>query len=140
MRIIRIITNPYTLIISFLIIIISGEHLGNFYFTYLLLALPHFGIYAILALIGIVLILITYHTKKTNASLIEPILNLAGILLLLASVFIFFYTDDEHYNYGTFYQVVPQITLILFLIIALASIVVNVISIYKTLEKRSSHN
>lgn len=138
MKIVKIITNPYTLIISFLIIIISGQHLGNFYIFYILMALPHFGIYALLAVTGIVLILIEYHRRKTNTSLIEPIVNLAGVLLLLASIFIFFYIDNGHYNYGTFYQLVPQITLILFLIIAVITIVIDIMSIYRTIAKKIS--
>ncbi|WP_018615712.1 hypothetical protein [Segetibacter koreensis] len=139
MKIINVLTNPYTIIISFFIIIISGEHVGNFYITYLLLALPHFSIYAITALAGIVLILITFHSKKTAVSVSEPILNLLGVLLMLASIFTFFYTDYEHYNYGTFYQLVPQITLILFLLIALTTIVAAIIKIYKTVGKKSSN-
>lgn len=140
MKAIKILTNPYTLIISFLLIIISGQHIGGFYIIYLLLALPHFASYAVLSVIGIALMLITFHNKKTRFSITEPILNLVAVLLLLASIFIFFYTDNERYNYGTFYQLVPQITLVLFLIIALTSIVINIISICKTLEKKSSHN
>lgn len=130
MKAIKIITNPYTLIISFLMIIISGQHLGGFYIVYLLLALPHLGIHSILAVIGITLLLIIYHNKK-RLSVIEPIINMIGVLMLIASIFIFFYKDDEHYNYGTFYQLVPQITLFLFAFIALCFIVRNFVSVFR---------
>ena len=46
------------LITSFLLIIISGEHLGGFYALYLLLALFYGGIHSLLGLSGIVLLII----------------------------------------------------------------------------------
>ena len=98
MKAIKILTNPYTLIISFLMIIISGEHTGGFYISYLLLALPHFANYAVLAVVGIALMLLVFHSKRKNSSATKPVGNLIAILLLLASVYIFFYTDVEHYN------------------------------------------
>lgn len=140
MKAVKIVSNPYTLTISFLFIIISGQHLGGFYIIYLLLALPHFGIYAILALIGILLLLITFHSKKLKSSITGPIVNIVGALMLSASIFLFFYTDNEHYNYGTFYQLVPLVTLILFSIISLTSIVINAFELYKILSKKNLHN
>jgi len=34
-------------------------------------------------------------------------------------LFFFFYNDKQHYNYGTFDQLVPQISLIIFFIVAM---------------------
>ncbi len=61
MRILKIITHPYIVIISFFAILISGEGFGGFYLLYLLLALPYGGIHSLLALIGIVLLLVNYN-------------------------------------------------------------------------------
>lgn len=132
MKAIKVITNSYTLIISFLIIIISGQHLGGFYIIYLLIALPYFGIHSILALVGIILLLIIYHNKKNRCFIIRPLINLVSVLMLIASIYMFFYNDKEHYNYGTFYQLVPQITLIVFSFIALSFIVRNIVSVFKS--------
>lgn len=132
MKAIKVITNSYTLIISFFIIIISGQHLGGFYIIYLLIALPYFGIHSILALVGIILLLIIYHTKKNKYFRIRPLINLVSVLMLIASIYMFFYNDKEHYNYGTFYQLVPQITLIVFSIIALSFIIQNIMSVFKS--------
>lgn len=124
----KIITHPYIVIISFFIIMISGEHLGGFYLLYLLLALPHGGIHSLFALFGILLLLISYNKyKRKKIYLIESIINMVAIILLILSLFSFFYNDKERYNFGTFYQIVPQITLVVFSIIALTFLLDNVL-------------
>jgi len=124
----NIITHPYIVIISFFIIMISGQHLGGFYLLYLLLALPHGGVHSLLALFGIVLLLISYNKyKRKKIYLIESIINMVAIILLILSLFSFFYNDKEHYNFGTFYQIVPQITLVIFSIVALTFLLDNVL-------------
>ena len=124
----NIITHPYIVIISFFIIMISGQHLGGFYLLYLLLALPHGGVHSLLALLGIVLLLISYNKyKRKKIYLIESIINMVAIILLILSLFSFFYNDKEHYNFGTFYQIVPQITLVIFSIVALTFLLDNVL-------------
>jgi len=135
MKAVKIITNAYTLIVSFLVIMISGQHVGGFYVIYLLLALPHFAMHSILAITGIVLLLLIYHNKKNNASIKKSLLNIIAVLLLLCSIFFFFDNDDEHYNYGTFYQLIPQLTLILFGSISLVFILKNIFDIYKISRK-----
>jgi membrane-bound ClpP family serine protease len=132
MKAIRIITHPYTTIISFCMIMISGQHLGGFYLLYLLLALPHGGIHALLALFGVMLLLISYNKyKRKKLYLIENIINVIGIILLILSLYLFFYNDKEHYNYSTFYQLLPQITLIIFSIIAVVFLFDNLTHLFK---------
>ena len=124
----KIITHPYIVVISFFIIMISGQHLGGFYLLYLLLALPKGGMHSLLALFGILLLLISYYKyKRKKIYLIESIINIVAVILLILSLFSFFYNDKEHYNFGTFYQIVPQITLIIFSIIALTFLLDNVL-------------
>lgn len=124
----NIITHPYIVIISFFIIMISGQHLGGFYLLYLLLALPHGSMHSLLALFGIVLLLISYNKyKRKKIYLIESIINMVATILLILSLFSFFYNDKEHYNFGTFYQIVPQITLVIFSIVALTFLLDNVL-------------
>lgn len=141
MKIIKILTHPYTVIISFFIILINGEGWGGFFLLYLLFGLPYGAIHSILALLGIGLLLFTYRKyKRKKEAIIECSFEILGVLLLLLSLFLFFYNDKQHYNYGTFYQIVPVIMLILFLLIALISIVSNVITVYKIVLKNSIHN
>ena len=115
MKVMKIFAHPFLIIISFCLMIISGEHLGGFYLSYLLLALPHGGIHSLFAFVGIVLLLISYNKlRDKKAAKVKSIMNIAGLLLMILSLFFFFYNDKEHYNYGTFYQFVPQVSLIIF--------------------------
>ena len=131
MKALKFITHPYTLIVSFCLILISGEHLGGFYALYLLLALYYAGIHALLGLGGIIVLIAT---RKTRNKIKEPswpnILNIVGAALLILSLIWFFYWDKDGYNYGTFYQIVPRLSLILFGVIALLFIGRNLIQAF----------
>ena len=128
MKAIKIITHPVLLILSFLFILISGEHLGGFYLLYLLLALPHGGIHALVALVGILMLIFTYiKFNRENRYIIEAIINMAGAACLVVSLFLFFYNDRSGYNAGTFEQLMPQITLVLFGLLVIAFALFNIV-------------
>jgi uncharacterized membrane protein len=112
MKIIKILGHPYALVISFLFLLISGEHLGGFYILYLLIALPHGGLHSILAIIGIAAILVAFHRniKLTTSAL----LSIVGFALLIVSVYLFFANDTTHYNSDTFFQTAPLTTFFIF--------------------------
>lgn len=131
MALVKIITHPVTAIISFLIIIIIGQHLGGFYLFYILLGITDFRIHSVLALSGMtILLFIRFKYKGKFNYLVEPLSNIAGIILLNLSIFLFFYNDMEHYNYGTFYQTVPLITLIIFALLSITFLVNNLFRIF----------
>ena len=128
MKAIQIITHPVTLIISFLFILISGEHLGGFYMLYLLLALPYGGLHAVLGFVGIITLIVTLNkTLQIKAHKNTLLLRLLGVLFLVASLLAFFMQKGGGYNYGTFSQLMPIITLIFFIFFASCLIVYNVI-------------
>jgi len=128
MKAIKIITHPVLLILSFLFILISGQHLGGFYLLYLLFALPHGGIHALVALVGILTLIFTYiKFNRENKYIIEAIINIAGAACLVVSLFLFFYNDRSGYNAGTFEQLMPQITLVLFGLLVIAFALFNVV-------------
>jgi hypothetical protein len=132
MKAIKFITHPYTLITSFLVILISGQHLGGFYAFYLLLGLPYGALHSIIALLGImVLVLIHNKYKGVKVFTIKYVANLVGLILLVLSLVIFFYKDKSDYNVGTFYQTVPQIMLAVFILIAISFAVDNIASVIK---------
>lgn len=136
MNILKIITHPYTIIISFFAVMISGQQIGGFYLLYLLLGLPHGAIHSLLALGGIILLLISYNKFKKNRNyMLGRVINLVGLILLLLSLFFFFYKDKQHYNYGTFYQLIPQITLTIFSVLTFAFLLNNLLSIFKNGSK-----
>jgi membrane-bound ClpP family serine protease len=131
MKLLGFITHPYTLIISFFGIMISGEHMGGFYLLYLLMALPHFGSYAILALLAVILLIVSFKRFRNENYRVGNVLNIAGVFLLILSLFIFFWRDVEHYNYSTFYELVPQISLVIFAIVSIAFLYTNVVAILR---------
>lgn len=112
---IKLFTHPVVIIIAFLLILISGEHLGGFYLLYILLGLPHGAVHSLLAIVGIGLLFFTnYKYQQQFIFNIEPVLNIMGGIMILLSLFLFFYNDKSHYNYGTFYQTIPVILLSVF--------------------------
>ena len=137
MKVMKFITHPYLMIFVFCCILVSGEHWGGFYLVYLLLALPHGGIHSIFAVLGVGMLLFSFHKyMRTKTFLIESVLNILGNLLLVFSLVLFFHNDREGYNAGTFEQAVPIITLILFSLISICFLVDNIIG----LSKKSDRN
>ena len=131
MKALKFITHPYTLIVSFCLILISGEHLGGFYALYLLLALYYAGIHSLLGLGGIVVLIATRKRGVKNKENFWPnVLNIFGALLLIFSLVWFFYSDKDGYNYGTFYQFLPRLSLILFGLIAFLFIGRNLFQVF----------
>jgi hypothetical protein len=132
MKLIKIITHPITLSISFLIIIISGQHLGGFYLLYILLGLPHGSIHSIFGAVGVATLLFSSYKYRGKFNyLIEPCFNIAGVILLSLSLFLFFYNDKDHYNYGTFYQTVPLASLILFALLSISFSITNIFKLFR---------
>jgi len=139
MKVLKIFTHPYVLIISFLMIMISGEHLGGFYILYLLLALPSGAIHSLLALVGIGLLLVGYHKyERKNIHLAEFILNVVGTLLLFSSIYLFFLNDRDNYNYGTFTQTVPVITLVFFSFLSICFLLYTIVKALKHRARESN--
>ena len=64
MKIIKWIGHPVIVICTFLLLITEGENFGGFYVLYLILALPHGALYAILASIGIASIVLGFNIQK----------------------------------------------------------------------------
>ena len=136
MRALRILTHPYLLMASFLLILISGKHLGGFYALYLLLALPHGGLHALAALAGIALLVYATIRRKREAQAVVALMNGTGVLLLVLSLIIFFGRDREGYNDATFQQTVPQLTLLLFALLACTFFIRNLLLLMRT-DKRN---
>jgi len=131
MKPLNIITHPYLLIASFLLILISGEQFGGFYALYLLLALPHGSTYALAAVVGIALLIYCRSTRKKERWMLSSLLNIVASALLFTSLLLFFENDTHGYNDGTFKQLVPQITLALFGIISILFIIYNLFPVFR---------
>lgn len=123
MKLFKIISHPYTLIICFLLIMISGENFGGFYAMYILMALPFGGVHALLAVAGILLLVINRSLNKNKVA--YQACNILGLVFLIASLFYFFAADRQHYNWATFQQLVPVMSLIITAIVSFFFLVGN---------------
>ena len=113
-NIIKIIGHPVLVMSIYLLLIIEGEHFGGFYLLYLLMALPHGALYALLALAGIIVLLIGYKIQLVKFSVLKRLLYLSGLTLMILSLFVFFGKSDRTGTMETFEGGVPLVTFIIF--------------------------
>ncbi len=138
MKLLTIITHPFVVITLFYLILVSGEHIGGPYALYILLALPHGGVHAVLALLGTGLILLSYGKfHRQHKYLLEPLLNVFGVGSLLLSLYTFF-VRSKGYNDGTFDQAVPLVSLALFGLAAIGFLLYSMIGYVKLKRDQSS--
>ncbi|HNP25072.1 MAG TPA: hypothetical protein PKL37_23550 [Panacibacter sp.] len=122
----NIITHPLAVMISFMIVLISGEHIGGFYIIYLLMGVTHGTIHSLLGMAGIALLVPgLLITQRKQASSIY-LLNIIGAICMLFSLFLFFFNDEQRYNVSTFYQFIPFSTVILFCLLSLIFLTGNI--------------
>lgn len=107
MKLLSIITHPIFQVISFLIVLISGESFGGPYAMYLYHAAFDGLLYAWVGIVGIIICLISIFWEQKKLQII------AAIFMSL-SLIIFFTQTNGSYNYGTFHQLLPMLTLLLF--------------------------
>ena len=131
MKLRNIITHPLAVMISFMIVLISGEHVGGFYIIYLLMGITHGTVPSLLGIGGIILLapgLLIAQRKQASSIYL---LNITGILLMMLSLFLFFFNDIQLYNINTFYQFIPFCTIILFCLLALLFLFGNIRTLFK---------
>ncbi len=127
MKLIAIFTHPILVVSLFCLALVSGDHFGGFYLLYILMALPHGGIHALIALAGIGLILFNYvRFKRQSKFLIDPLLNIVGVALLYLSMVLFF-RNSWNYNGQTFGQMLPTISYVVFGLVSLGFLVHSVV-------------
>ena len=126
MKLYKILSHPFVLIMSFFMILISGQHFGGFYLLYIMLALPNGGLHAISALLGTILLVVAYYKfRRLKRYRIENILNLIALSFLLISIIYFFKNDKTGYNEQTFSQPVPLFSLLIFGVIVIFFLIDN---------------
>ena len=111
----NIITHPITQVFSFCIILISGSYFGGPYIFFLYHAAQEGIAFAITGLLGITLCLASLVIYKSA-------LQLAGTLMMVLSLVIFFWSPRWHNSSGTFSEPLPLVTILLFVIITVLTI------------------
>lgn len=127
-----ILGHPLVLIGIFLLLIIEGNHFGGFYLLYLLLALPHAALYALLAVAGILLIILGNKVVKKTSKII--MLSL-GLSMMLLSLVVFFGRGDD--KTGTFEQFIPLASFCLFGV-SMICFIINSWQNFSEVEKKRS--
>ncbi|QEC69301.1 hypothetical protein FRZ67_19050 [Panacibacter ginsenosidivorans] len=122
----NIITHPLAVMISFMIVLISGEHVGGFYIIYLLMGITHGTIPSLFGIAGIVLLVPALLIAQRKQAISIYLLNIVGILFMILSLFLFFFNDEQRYNINTFYQFIPFCTITLFCLLALIFLAGNI--------------
>ncbi len=64
---------------------------------------------------------------------------IAGMMLLAHSLFVFFQNDRMRYNYATFEQTVPVISIVVFGITVLCGLIMSVMQILKLPNQKNSN-
>lgn len=117
MKAVNILGHPVLLISIYLLLIIEGAQFGGLYILYLLLALPHGGNYAVLAVIGIASVLLGYKIHWKSLYFFKPALYLIGYSLMILSLVFFFAKGGKE---RTFELTIPLLSFVLFGIISIS--------------------
>jgi membrane associated rhomboid family serine protease len=124
MKAIKIMGHPLVLSFIFLFLLIEGDHFGGFYLLYLLLALPHGALYAILAVFGVIAVVLG--SSKVMSKVVGLLLSLSGLISMLVSLLIFFSPGNK---FDTFRLTIPLLTFIVFAI----SIICYLFRLFRTI-------
>jgi hypothetical protein len=111
----NIFIHPITQVFSFCIILISGSYIGGPYVFFLYHAAQEGIAFAIIGLLGIPLCLASLVIYKSA-------LQLAGTLMMVLSLLLFFWSARWHNSSGTFSEPLPLVTILLFIIISVLTI------------------
>jgi hypothetical protein len=111
MKAFKVIGHPVLLMSLFLLLIIEGDNFGGFYLLYLLLALPHGALYAVIAVAGLTSVFTGYKIYRIRTHPIKPMLYLLGVALMILSLFIFFGKGNKN---ATFKELIPLTSFVLF--------------------------
>lgn len=122
MKLAQVLSHPVVQIISFCIILISGPYFGGPYGFYLFHAVQEGYAFAIVGVLAIIVTLL-------SAFVYRPTLQLSGTALMLASLAIYFTPPHGKNSYDGFVQVVPLITMALFVIIIILVVQRNILKL-----------
>lgn len=134
MKIIKWIGHPVILIILYLLLVIEGDQFGGFFLLYLLLALPHLVLYAIIAAVGLFFMILAFNSNPDKYLNRVRLFYLIGYALLIVSLMLFFAKGNK---WGTFELAIPLFSFILFGICSICFLI-NIFSPTSKLPIRKS--
>jgi hypothetical protein len=138
MKLIKIIGHPVTVMVVYLLLLVSGESFGGFYALYILLGLSHGVVDSVVSMLGLLIMLLGYKTYRQRFHPVKPGLYLLADAVLIFGLVLFFRTT-KGYNDATFEQTVPLTTFVLFGICVLCNILLSVLLLTQN-GKSSRHS
>ena len=135
MKAVKIVGHPIFFLCSYLLFITEGQSFGGFYMIYLLVALPHFALYAVLAVLGIAGVIIGYNFLTYERKISKFVVSLIGFLLMVLSLIDFFMTGDQS---RTFQLKLPTITFVV-LSICCFGFITNLFLEFKHVSNRKTN-
>ena len=113
MKYLQILSHPVSQVISFCMVLVGSPYFGGpFGFFIYHSALEGFA-YGLIGILAVVVTLTAVFVKNKLGSYIQ----FGGLLLMLISMGIFFFSSQHFINADTFSQALPLLTLLLFLIV-----------------------
>lgn len=113
MKILQILSNPLAQIISFCIILVGSANFGGPYGFFLYRAGQEGYLFAIIGIAGIIITLISLFLQERS----KLTLQFSGALLMIISLLVFFFSSQHFMNMYAFKDVLPLLTLFLFIAI-----------------------
>ena len=112
--------HPVLVMSLYLLLLIEGAHFGGFFLLYLLMSLSVGALFAVTALIGLLIVFIGYKIYRKNPHPIKPILYILGFVIMIIALLIFF---ERKERLETFETAIPTFTFVLFGMVSLAYII-----------------
>jgi len=113
MKIIQILSGPAVQILSFCIILVGSPEFGGPYGFFLYHALLEAYVFAVIGVAGIIITALSFINNGKKVIVIQFI----GALTMIASLLVFFFSSDHFMNMYAFTQIIPLLTLFLFIAI-----------------------
>jgi hypothetical protein len=135
MKVLKILSHPILLAISFSFILVVGEKLSWFYIVAVMLGIVQGMLHSIFGVTGLLAILILPSFKLPGAT--KHILSIVGALLLAISLLVFFTSDKGNRNSSSFSEPASLTTLILFCTLWIIFVLQNLRSLASELVHRN---
>ena len=103
---------------SFCIILVGSAYFGGPYIWFLFHAVQEAYLYAIIGWMGVVITFVGVFMRGRGMAVMQFI----GLVLMLLSLLVFFFSAENFMNIYVYRQVVPLLTLVLFAVVVFFSV------------------
>ena len=113
MKYLQILSHPVTQTISFCMVLVGSPYFGGPFGFFIYHSALEGYVYGIVGIVAIIITLVALLLKDKIGSYVQ----FSGLLLMLLSMGIFFFSSQHFINADTFNEALPLLTLLLFLVV-----------------------